>query len=273
MQGVYIEAVLADNFLLDYAALYCAGRLSRRRIHPWLTAAGAAIGAVYSAAALMPGLEWLSGAAAKTAAAAVMCAVSFECEGWKKLLMSLLCLFFSTFLMGGAALAAGCVRLSGGAVIMQSFPVRAVLIGTAAAVMLIRAMRQRRMHAAEICDMEAEINGKSIKIKALVDTGCSACDPISGLPAAIIDAGLMDESADPWDIPGVRAVPVHTVAGDAVLPAFLPERLYINGEACRDMLIALRKNAKGSGYRALIPAAALAETRGIKNAQDEKTVC
>jgi hypothetical protein len=121
--------------------------------------------------------------------------------------------------------------------------------------------------------LEIVYRGRSLRLKALCDSGNLLTDPISGKPCVIADTDEMErifslrvsrilkkgdiEHLDAKEARRVRAVPTRTVSGDTVLYAFRMDALRVDmGGGWReiDALVAFGNIGEGAeGARALIP--------------------
>jgi hypothetical protein len=82
-------------------------------------------------------------------------------------------------------------------------------------------------------------SGKGVQLSALFDTGASPVDVFSGKPVVIAEREALMPILPP-DFPppdvrevplGVRLIPVRTISGQTLLPAFAADEIYIN--ACK----------------------------------------
>ena len=58
---VYLDLVVLLNFAVNYGLLRATARLTGARLAPWRLGAGAAVGALYAGACVLPGLGFLAG--------------------------------------------------------------------------------------------------------------------------------------------------------------------------------------------------------------------
>ncbi len=80
--------------------------------------------------------------------------------------------------------------------------------------------------------------GKSLEVNALMDTGNSLTDPISGEVVIIMQKSTMEKMFKEDELrqqPGYRMIPYHSIGNEAgILEAFRLERLEIVGQECDD---------------------------------------
>ena len=104
MQKVYVEFVLLDNFLMDFLLLYLALRFSEKKARLGRVCGGAALGAVYAAAAVA--LPFLQSFPCKLLVSLLMLLCARTWKPWKNFLRTAALFYAATFLFGGACFAA-----------------------------------------------------------------------------------------------------------------------------------------------------------------------
>ncbi len=114
-------------------------------------------------------------------------------------------------------------------------PLLALLLGGAVCFLVIRRLLYRNPQSYE-CKVVLQ-NGKAkVKINALVDTGNSLIEPISGSPVAVLDKSVF-ESLFLGDKPGgFRVIPYHSIDKKAgLLPGYLIPEMQIEWKGfCRE---------------------------------------
>lgn len=123
--------------------------------------------------------------------------------------------------------------------------------------------------------IEASIFGKAISLRALLDSGNLLQDPLSGrsvivadrralqeaLPRRLLEADtqekLTDLLSDHELARRIRLIPIHTAAGEGLLPAVIPDSLTVTeqrGERATDHLIAISDlGARARDFDAVMP--------------------
>ena len=125
----------------------------------------------------------------------------------------------------------------------------------------------------EILDVEISFRGRSVRIRALRDTGNSLCDPLSGAGVMVMSPTAAEELFRPYEalldlrdpaellacagetdaLRGqLRLIPYSAVGSKGFLAAFRPDSLSVNGKKNRDLLVALSPSASGDGFDAII---------------------
>ena len=80
-------------------------------------------------------------------------------------------------------------------------------------------------------------NDLSVKIKGLVDTGCTLCDPKSNRPVIITDYKYSDKFIK--DIKDICLIPYSTVDGGGVFIGFYPDFVKIGKDTYTDVVVAV----------------------------------
>lgn len=198
---MYIEFVIADNFLLTYLAAVTATRLCRKRVSIWRCMTAATIGTV--AAVFYPLLTvpapWLF--AIKISLGLILSVILFIKT--PRFLPSCLLFFGATFTFGGACYALGLVMYSDmtrAAEFSKRCPLFLVL-GTCAIMYLsiryiLKRTRLPRARAPYEYGAEVTVFGKSLKFSAFLDTGNCVYDDKTGLPVVITNAERFTSKLD-----------------------------------------------------------------------------
>ena len=235
-QTVYVDVLLALNFIADYflilgTQIFCRRKINRKRI-----LAGALTGSLFSLTIFLPQMSPLEGNLCRLISSALMMGISDRWHSWKRFLYGCIILFGVTFLFGGIMLALrivggpGRLLCANGVVYLHMSPM--VLIGNITLCFLILRLI-RRLDSGEaipsvICPVTLCIENKTIRLHGLVDTGNHLTEPFSGLP--VIVAGRDDIKAILPPYAGelseesciknnMRLIPYRGVGSGGVLPA------------------------------------------------------
>lgn len=221
---IIIEWFLLDNALMNGCIFLLASALSgiRTRVIPILLFSIG--GAVYALLAMfyvpVLRLPWIK-------------VVSFLLLGLPlyergaSILLTMLCVLFSAVAVGGAVLLV--TLLTGGTVyasgaIVGTIPVRSSLVGLFLALLLpriVRALLQKRHLSNLKTELVITTLGKTTHYRALIDTGNTLTEPISGLPVVLIaDLSVQPERVVPYVTQGGEGVLSAVRAEDARLPAY-----------------------------------------------------
>lgn len=189
---IYLDQVAVLNFLVDGLLLYGTARLGAAGLRWGRLLLAAALGAAYSVAVWLPGLDFLQGIFCKLFFAAAMLLLAF---GAKRSTLRLAAVFAAlTLVLCGAVygvelLNHGGVRYRGGQLF---FPVSffSLLLTALAVSLACRLLLPRLNHAPDsVLPLQIELGGRKIRLTALRDSGNTLKDPISGAPVLTAYAG------------------------------------------------------------------------------------
>lgn len=180
---VYADAVFVLNFSVNYLLLRASARLGGAAIRSKRMLCAALLGASYAVAVYLPGLRWLSAFPVKLLCAAGMLALSF---GLRRSALRLAAVFGGmTLALCGAVY--GVELLRGGQLHYRAdalfYPVTffSVLLTAAAVSLACRLLLPKLTFAADsILPVTLRLNGRTVRLSALRDSGNTLCDPVSG---------------------------------------------------------------------------------------------
>lgn len=268
MSVVYIDILFIINFVMDYIVLSCGGAIFKiQRRHRYIVIA-ATVGAVYACAIFFTDIGILYSAAAKSAVGAVMVYIAYLPPNIRTFFRYLLCFLGTSVLFAGALFMFFCLSGTGsrvGAIVKNgvtyfNVPLVYLSAATLAAYVLIRLYlkysdksRQRQFYDIQIC-----LDGCSVIVRALVDTGNSLTEPTTGKPVIIAEkSSLSGLSEDIYSKSKMFIIPFCALGTDsgAVL-GFAPDYVRIINERryIKDVIIGIYNGTlcASSDYRALI---------------------
>ena len=240
---VYLDAFMGLNFLVDLCLLLGVNRLSGHPPGLKRAAAAAALGGGYAGACLVPGWQFLGSGLWRAMSLGLMGWTAFGADrsGWQRSMLFVLL----SMALGGLAL----TLASGGGGLALSAGVLA-LVGK----MGLRGQGRR------FVPVMLTYGGRTVKLRALVDTGNSLCDPVTGEPVTVLspEVGLRlglaeDVLADPAGkmVPGLRLIPARTVGGGGLLAAVRCEGVVIDGRTAGRVVAFAREKFGNGEYQAL----------------------
>ncbi len=131
----------------------------------------------------------------------------------------------------------------------------------------------RRTDRHQTASVHIQVGCTQVILSALIDTGNRLNDPFSGLPVIVVTYDAI-QSALPlkWTTlcsamqngtrpahenhPAYRSfrmVPVQTISGTSVLPAFCPDRIEVSGEEKRAVVAVTEHTLSNGSYDAILP--------------------
>lgn len=264
---IYLDVLLLSNLWADYALLHAAARLTHTPLPKLRGLLGAMLGAVSALVILLPPLPKLLLPAVRLLPAGMVCAAAF---GRKRLLrQTAVFLGVSMFFCGMLRALAVLFRPAG--LYMQNTVIYAdisllTLLGGTAFASACAALWARHTAAKPRGGFRLHLRlaGQDYLLPAIADTGNTLCDAFTGKPVVVCPtaalsrwlAGYPDAEQAAASCRGFRMLPVRTVAGGALLPAFQPEYAAVCQAGCTvespaDVLIALTENPQTA---AILPA-------------------
>ena len=226
MDVIYLDSLFGLNLLIDYCLVLVSARVCGVVLRRWRYALAALIGALYAALMVLPGFGWLANG-----------------------------MMYAASMLAGVSPGSGALVTVSGRVLALSF---------AACYAAVSLVFRRRARAAdrEVRTVTVTLAGRSVTLRALRDSGNDLHDPVSGLPAAVVERAAVLPL-----FPAVRALPDDAVQAlealsalpectgrvvllpyravgvtGALLPAFRPDSVKIDG-AAEPMLLALSAQA------------------------------
>ncbi|MBQ6040599.1 MAG: sigma-E processing peptidase SpoIIGA [Oscillospiraceae bacterium] len=267
---IYLDVLLLSNLWADYALLRTAARLTHTPLGTKRGLAGALTGAASALTILLPPLPLPVCLGMRMLLALAVCAAAFGIRNPRHLLrQTAVFLAVSLFFCGFLYLLAMLRKPSGwyvqNAVIYADISMMTLLLGTAAASAVSVLLARRNASAPQKgYSLHLRIGGNDHVLPALADTGNLLRDAFTGKPVVICPASAFpewlrqypDAESAAASCKGFRMLPVQSVTGQRLLPAFQPEYAAVQRAESRseqpvDVLIALTAEV---GTPAVIPA-------------------
>lgn len=271
MEIIYIDSLFMVNLLTDYLLCLCSARICGLKLKRLRYLGAAFLGALYSVLVFIPGLGFLSSPFMKLTAGLSMALIAYA--GELKPLRCTAVFFAVSAAFGGAlwALKLSDVLKSGS----SRFSAKILLSSFTLCYTLGCIIFRCRLKSADrkTIAVKLEFSGLEAEFMALLDTGNSLRDPISGAPIMVVcphalknifkEYSVLFEELSPVEllecsesIPKLkgklRLIPYRALGVSGLLPVFRPDKLLIDGKENPEMLAAVSKSASGDGFEALI---------------------
>ena len=223
---VYLDSLFGLNLLIDYRLMLASARSMRRGAARWRHLPAAAHRALYAASAWsLPGCGWLGSGAMKLTLGAAMALIAFGGEAhWARCAV----VFFAvSAAFGGAVYAASMLAgVSPGSGALVTVSGRVLVLSFAVCYAAVSTVFRRRAKTAarEVRTVTVTLVGRSTTVRALRDSGNDLHDPVSALPAAVVERAAVFAA-----VPASHALPDDAVQALTVLSA-LPG-MYRTGRA------------------------------------------
>lgn len=289
VKTVWGDLLFFVNFCMDFQCLFLTARLLHRPFHVLRAALCAAFGAVYAVAALFMSTGGGVAFLLDLLVCFLMCFGSFfeKKEKTVRVFLPFLVYFGVSFAVGGvmSGMAALLSRLelpiaaNGGDVSTGLFFLLATLGG---GLTFLWGRFCHRRGGEVRAALLVGVGKRSVRLRAMVDSGNLLSDPVSAKPVVILSHAVLDRLFDPRlaallkreDVSALTALPPHTarrvrilhaatVAGSRLLIAVSPDWAYLDmGKGNRAVEILLAGAALHTGFdgcEALLPAELIKE--------------
>lgn len=280
---LYVDTLFFLNGLIDYLLLLAAARLAGEPLRRLRFGAGAVLGGLYAVAMFLPGLGFLSHPLCKGASAVLMLLTAYG--GSRRLLRQGVLFAALTCAFGGGVVAIGLMGGQGltleGGVFYSVLDLKMVLLSAAVCYGVLTLVFQRiGKHSSltgELLPAQLTLGGRRAELTALVDTGNTLTDPVSGRPVMVAEGDSLSPLFPREHRPGAedlrdpagalerlgsgewrgrfRLLPYRTVGVDrGLLLALRVDSLRLGERELGPMLVAMSPTpvSDGGGYRALI---------------------
>ncbi len=263
MITVYIDVLFGVNFLINILIVEGTGVIINEETKWYRSLLAAFIGAVYAVAVFFPALSFVQTFFMKILLSLVMVGCAFKIKNALNFLKLWGCFYLVSFIFGGGIVAVmsttglgkkmGAVYSNG--TIYFNLPWQ-MLFATAAFVYFLiyifgRIRKKRVLKAAVSRDLSIYINGECVCTKAIIDTGNSLFDPITGKPVIVCEYGELkgivpmdnDENlVEKMNDAGlrVRLIPFSSIGKEkGLMPAFMPDMVKIDGYVAQKCIVGI----------------------------------
>lgn len=269
---IYLDSLFLLNFLLDYLLLLLTGRLigavlPRRRI-----LLASLLGAADAAVVFYPGLSVFSHPVLRVSVGVIMVLIAYGNQ--RHFFKTVLIFFALSAALGGALYAISLLNI--GVTSVHGLPVPLLdlklilLFAVLAYILLSLIFRKFARHSPfELRDVILHSGGDSIHLKALLDSGNTLSDPMTGKPVLVAEAAALKAFLPPeldcqnpalcfprLSPPGrFRLLPYRSVGIDrGLLLAWKVDSIEINGKTISSDLVALSPTpvSENGNFQALV---------------------
>ncbi len=277
MTVIYLDVLFLLNLVVDYLLLLAAAHITGERISRLRIGVGALVGAAYAVMIFLPGLGWLSHPVCRICFGAAMALIAF---GVSRSLLRLTLIFFAaSAALGGVILAlqllgTGGLTLENG-VLYTGFDLRLLLVTVIFSYAVLSwIFRRAARHGGEkrdLCEAKVVLDGQSVGITVLLDTGNTLTDPVTNQPVLVVEGrvlqnvlpvriipadpvGSLERLTDPTWRRRVGLLPYRAVGVEnGLLLTVRSDRVVMNDREWKGLTIALSPTpvSDGGGYQGL----------------------
>lgn len=269
METIYLDELFLLNMVIDYFLLLATARICSLPCARGRFALGAALGAGWCCACLVPALTFLNAPVLQPVLAMAMTLIAF---GRSRTLFRCFFSFLGVSALFGGAVYAACLWRgldSSGKLIHIDMRVLVLSFALCWALVSLLFRRSIANAARQYHTVTVEKNGRTARFQALRDTGNGLYDPVSGCAAFVAEAEAIrslfphtdmailrgDPAAALASMPGMRLIPYAAIGGKReLLLAFRPDRVTIDGTEHKDLIAAISPSPIGTDgtYQAVL---------------------
>ena len=193
---VYLDIVLLENLCMNYIILFATGYIMKLKMKQLRLVLSAMLGGIYAVIAYIEILPIYSSFGMKILLSVLMVYIAYNSKNIKNLLKQLVVFYLISFAFGGSAFALlYFVRpqdiLIRNGVYVGTYPIKIALLGGIVGFIITYIafkVVKTKLHKKDIIyNIEIHIKEKTLKLKAMLDTGNMLKDPISGMPVIVVE--------------------------------------------------------------------------------------
>lgn len=202
---VYVDVLLAVNFIMDFFILWVTGKAASLRIRAGRLIAGAMLGAMYALVVFVPESSALASLGAKILCSFLMLLMAFAPISPGLFCRAVCYMYLASFAMGGAVIGAvyifsnrqGAVQtLNGAAILTGTFSYPWLVIAVLTALFLgnggIAWVQKNILTQKLVYKLIIGLEDKEIRLDALLDTGNQLTDMLTQKPVIILGTQVLE---------------------------------------------------------------------------------
>ena len=202
---VYIDILFLTNFLINILLLYLSGKLTALKMNVGRIFLASAFGALYSSLMFFPNLSICYSGLGKFLSSLAIVSIAYNIKGIKLYIKALGVFYVITLCFGGGVFAlfylSGVGARLGGTVrngvIYFNLPWQFLFASIALSYIIISGVWQtlffKGVKSDNCIDLIISHQNRQVKVRALLDTGNSLCDPISNSPVIVTEYTKLKE--------------------------------------------------------------------------------
>ena len=249
---VYLDLLILLNFLVDLLLILGTNRLAGHPLGGKRGIPAALLGAVYAGACVLPGFGFLANTLWRLVSLALMGGLAFGVSqsGIRRTILFV----FLSMALGGIAMG------------LNRGGFWSLVLSAGGVCFLCLAGFRGKVRQQQYVPVQIRCGDRHVSLTALVDTGNTLCDPVSGRPVLVVEGGVArqllqltaEQVAHPVEtlamarLPGLRLIPYNAVGKTAgLLLGIRADQVEMNGKET-DCIIAFAPQKLGQGqYQAL----------------------
>ena len=199
---IYIDVVLIENLCMNYIILFSTSYILKIKRNHFRLIISALLGGVYSILAYMQIVEIYSNFFIKIILSVAMVYIAYNAKNIKLLMKQIVIFYLTSFVFGGCAFALLYfvkpqeILMKNGMYI-GTYPLKIALlggiVGFTITVVAFKVVKYRMTKKDMFCEITIYMKEKSVKAKAMIDTGNMLKDPISRMPVIVVEKDILYE--------------------------------------------------------------------------------
>ena len=199
---IYIDVVLIEKLNMNYIILLATGIILKTRLKQIRLIIASLIGAIYTILTYVITIKIYSNFILKFLLSIMIIHIAYNPPNIKKMWKYLLFFYLTSFVFGGAAFALIYVIkpqdiLMKNGLFLGTYPLKSVvlagIIGFLIIITTFKIVKSKITKKDIYKNVKIEIDGKQIKINAMLDTGNMLKDPITGSPVIVVEKSILYE--------------------------------------------------------------------------------
>lgn len=198
---IYLDVIMLENICMNYIILFATALIAKVKISQIRIILASLLGAIYAILSFAPILQIYTNLLFKILISIIMIYIAFFPKNIKFLLKQLLLFYLVSFAFGGCAF---CLLyfikpqdiLIRNGYLTGTYPIKIALLGGIVGFVIVniafKLVKGKISKKDMFCDIEIFFKGKSIKIRAMIDTGNLLKDPISGMPVIVVEKSKLE---------------------------------------------------------------------------------
>ena len=200
---IYVDIVFLENLLLNYIILLATAIISKSKIKFFKFFLASSFGSLYAILNYIINLNLFTNFLLKLFISVFMILLSFENKKLKAFLKNLIMFYLTSFTFGGAAFML-LFFINPESIIYENghfigtYPIKIAIYGCILGFIIIFIVAKviKSRFSNTLCDLEIVFEGKSLKLKTLIDSGNLLKEPISNQDVIVVEKSSLEQIID-----------------------------------------------------------------------------
>ena len=199
---VYLDVVFLENVLMNYIIIFATGVVLKNKCNKWRIFLSSLVGAVYTVVMYLNIIPIYSNFFMKIILSVTIIFLAFRPKSMKMMVKDLIIFYLVSFVFGGCVFALmyflqpQMAQIRNG-VFVGEYPLKVALVGGFVSFIIVqigfKLVKNKLSKKDMIYEIEVDLDKKTAKVKALLDTGNLLKDPITGFPVIVVEHTCLDK--------------------------------------------------------------------------------